>query len=69
MHMNHHSGTWAPSILPGIMAAGHASRYKTGLRSELNRYRYMGTKGPKLAVRRLVCGAGTKTEDPRALGR
>ena len=23
------------------MAAGHASRYKTGLRSELNRYRCM----------------------------
>ena len=23
------------------MAAGHASRYKTGLRSEPNRYRYM----------------------------
>ena len=30
----------SPSILPGIMAAGHASRYKTGLRSEPNRYRY-----------------------------
>ena len=31
----------SPSILPGIMAAGHASRYKTGLRSEPNRYRYI----------------------------
>ena len=27
----------SPSILQGIMAAGHASRYKTGLRSEPNR--------------------------------
>ena len=34
----------SPSILPGIMAAGHASRYKTGLRSELNRYRYIPPK-------------------------
>jgi len=31
----------SPSILPGIMAAGHASRYKTGLRSEPSRYRYL----------------------------
>ena len=30
----------SPFILQGIMAARHASRYKTGLRSEPNRYRY-----------------------------
>ena len=34
----------SPSILPGIMAAGHASRYKTGLRGPNLTLGLTGTK-------------------------